>query len=151
MPDEKTVWLYRELLVKAGAIEKLFARFEAALEAEGYLAMSGQIFDASLVAAPKQRNSDGEKEDLKEGRVPKAWKAKPAKLRQKDRDARWTLKQGKKKPGDGKDAKFQLAIPHYGYKKPPFHGKRPVKVFLNCQVFVCWKCQGSNSSIWLIL
>lgn len=116
VPDEKTIWLYRELLVRAGAIEKIFARFEAALEAEGYLAMSGQIVDASLVAAPKQRNSDGEKEDLKEGRVPKAWKAKPAKLRQKDRDARWTLKQGKKKPGDGKGAKLQLAIPHYGYK-----------------------------------
>ena len=43
VPDEKTLWLYRELLVKAGAIDTLFARFEAALEAEGYLAMSGQI------------------------------------------------------------------------------------------------------------
>jgi IS5 family transposase len=112
VPDEKTIWLYRELLVKAGAIEKLFDRFETALEAEGYLAMSGQLVDASLVAAPKQRNKDEEKQAIKEGRVPKAWKEKPAKLRQKDRDARWTLKQGKKKDG----AKVQLAIPHYGYK-----------------------------------
>lgn len=112
VPDEKTIWLFRELLVRAGAIDKLFDRFEAALEAEGYLAMSGQILDASLVAAPKQRNSDDEKQAIKEGRIPKDWKDKPAKLRQKDRDARWTLKQGKKKAG----ATVQLAIPHYGYK-----------------------------------
>jgi IS5 family transposase len=112
VPDEKTIWLFRELLVRAGAIDKLFDRFEAALEAEGYFAMSGQIVDASLVAAPKQRNTDEEKQAIKEGRVPKDWKDNPAKLRQKDRDARWTLKQGKKKEG----AKLQLAIPHYGYK-----------------------------------
>jgi len=112
VPDEKTIWLFRELLVRAGAIDALFDRFEAALEAEGYLAMSGQIVDASLVAAPKQRLGDGEKQAIKEGRVPADWQAKPAKLRQKDRDARWTLKQGRKKEG----AKIQLAIPHYGYK-----------------------------------
>jgi hypothetical protein len=54
--------------------------------------MSGQIFDASIVAAPKQRNTDGEKRDIKAGRIPPQWPAKPAKLRQKDRDARWTVK-----------------------------------------------------------
>ncbi len=112
VPDEKTIWLFRELLVRAKAIDKLFDRFEAALEAEGYLAMSGQIVDACLVTAPKQRNNDEEKQAIKAGRMPKDWKANPAKLRQKDRDARWTLKQGKKKAG----AKVQLAIPHYGYK-----------------------------------
>ena len=64
------------------------------------------------MAAPKQRNSDGEKQAIKEGRVPKAWQAKPAKLRQKDRDARWTLKRGKKKA----KAKRRIAVPHYGYK-----------------------------------
>ena len=52
--------------------------------------MSGQIIDASIVAAPKQRNTDGEKADIKAGRIPEAWTNKPAKLRQKDRDARWT-------------------------------------------------------------
>ena len=112
VPDEKTVWLFRELLVRAGAIDRLFDRFEAELEAEGYLAMSGQILDASLVAAPKQRNTDAEKQAIKEGRVPKDWKAKPAKLRQKDRDARWTLKQGRKK----QEAKVRIAVPHFGYK-----------------------------------
>ncbi len=112
VPDEKTIWLFRELLVRAGAIDRLFERFEAALEAKGYLAMSGQILDASLVAAPKQRNSEGEKQAIKERRVPADWKDKPAKLRQKDRDARWTLKQGRKK----QEARVHIAVPHFGYK-----------------------------------
>jgi IS5 family transposase len=29
VPDAKTIWLYREQLARAGAAEKLFARFEA--------------------------------------------------------------------------------------------------------------------------
>jgi hypothetical protein len=53
--------------------------------------MSGQIVDASLVAAPRQRNTDDEKKAIKEGRIPANWQAKPAKLRHKDRNARWTV------------------------------------------------------------
>ncbi len=81
VPDEKTIWLFCELLVRGGAIDKLFDRFEAELEAEAYLAMSGQLVDASLVAAPRQRNSDDEKEAIKQGRIPTAWRDKPTKLR----------------------------------------------------------------------
>ncbi len=47
---------------------------------------------ARLVAAPKQRNTEAEKTAIREGHVPEDWKAKPAKLRYKDRDARWTVK-----------------------------------------------------------
>ncbi len=53
VPDARTIWLFREKLTKAGAIEPLFVRFDAALRASGYIAMSGQIVDATLVAAPK--------------------------------------------------------------------------------------------------
>ena len=63
--------------------------------------MGGQIVDASLIAAPKQRNTEEEKKAAKEGRIPEAWKAKPAKLRQKDRDARWTVKFSKAKARPG--------------------------------------------------
>src|SRR5450759_1184454 len=35
----------------------LFERFDATLRQAGYIAMSGQIVDASLIAAPRQRNS----------------------------------------------------------------------------------------------
>lgn len=45
VPDA-TVGLFRERLVTAKAIDKLFARFGAALKDRGYLAMSGQIIDA---------------------------------------------------------------------------------------------------------
>lgn len=88
VPDARTIWLFREKLTKAGAIKPLFDRFDATLRAAGYIAMGGQIVDASLIAAPKQRNTEDEKKDLKEGRIPQHWQARPAKLRQKDRDAR---------------------------------------------------------------
>ena len=45
VPDATTVWLFRERLVKTRAIDKLFARFDAALTGRGYLAMGGQISD----------------------------------------------------------------------------------------------------------
>ncbi len=81
VPDARTIWLFREKLTKCGAIKPLFERFDATLRAAGYIAMGGQIVDASLIAAPKQRNNEDEKKDLKEGRIPKGWKARPAKLR----------------------------------------------------------------------
>src|ERR1700740_2147853 len=67
VPDARTIWLFREKLTKAGAIEALFERFDAALRASGYIAMSGQIVDATLVAVPRQRNTDAEKEAVKAG------------------------------------------------------------------------------------
>jgi IS5 family transposase len=42
--------------------------------------MRGQIVDATIVAAPKQRNTKAEKQAIKEGRIPDEWKDKPAKL-----------------------------------------------------------------------
>jgi hypothetical protein len=57
--------------------------------------MGGQIIDATVVPAPKQRNTEAEKAAIKEGRVPEDWK--PAKTRQKDRDARWSIKYSKAK------------------------------------------------------
>jgi IS5 family transposase len=117
VPDARTIWLFREKLTKAGAIQMLFNRFDAALRANGYIAMSGQIVDASLIAAPKQRNTDEEKKAIKEGRVPDGWKDKPAKLRQKDRDARWTVKFSKaKERSDGTKPPVDIAIPAFGYQ-----------------------------------
>lgn len=63
VPDAKTIWLFREHLTQAKAIENLFARFDKHLTKAGYLAMGGQIVDATIVAAPKQRNTDAEKAD----------------------------------------------------------------------------------------
>ena len=101
VPDAKTVWLYRDQLARAGLIEALFEDFDGYLEKQGYLAMGGQIIDASIVAVPKQRNSRDENAKIKEGQTPEDWESQPAKRRQKDTDARWTKKHGKS---------------HYGYK-----------------------------------
>src|SRR5437868_14127431 len=117
VPDSRTIWAFRELLVRANAIERLFSRFDRAVRAAGYIPMSGQIVDASLVAAPKQRNSEEEKQAIKAGRIPDEWKDKPAKLRQKDRDARWTVKYTKAKPKEDVSlTAVDLSIPLFGYQ-----------------------------------
>jgi len=92
VPDAKTIWLFREQLKGAGIFEKLFKRFEAFLADRGYAAKRGQIIDASIVSAPKQRNSREENSMIKEGNTPQEWHE--AKKRQKDVDARWTKKNG---------------------------------------------------------
>ena len=117
VPDARTIWLFREKLTTAGAIKRLFEQFDAMLRQAGYPSMSGQIIDASLVAAPRQRNRDDEKKAIKKGRIPPNRKAKPAKLQHKDRDARWTVKFTKAKPReDGSMPPVDLAIPLFGYQ-----------------------------------
>ncbi|MGA8171245.1 MAG: IS5 family transposase [Methylocystis sp.] len=95
VPDAKTLWLYREALTKAGVVEELFDMFDAFLKDKGYLAMGGQIVDATIVTAPRQHNKREENEAIKAGETPQDWKDKPAKNRQKDKDARWTKKHGR--------------------------------------------------------
>ena len=116
VPDANTIWTYREALKRANAMDALFRRFDDALRASGYLAMGGQIVDATIVAAPKQRNTDAEKAAIREGDIPQGWKDKPAKLAQKDMDARWTLKTTKAKPHQDGGKQIDLAIPAFGYK-----------------------------------
>ena len=121
VPDANTIWTFREALTRAmigdtPAIAVLFRAYEAALTRAGFLAMGGQIIDATIVSAPKQRNTDGEKADIRAGRIPAGWADKPAKLAQKDRDARWTVKFSKAKPSDDGSPRIDLAVPAFGYK-----------------------------------
>lgn len=101
VPDAKTIWLFRDRLTEAQLAETLFERFDAHLNEKGFAARKGQIVDASIVAAPRQRNTREENTMIKEGQTPPQWKEQPAKLRQKDVDARWTKKN---------------SAVHYGYK-----------------------------------
>src|SRR3977135_3342250 len=94
IPDATTLWLFREKLAKAGVVEKLFERFDQHLAGQGYTARCGQMVDATIVPVPKQRNSRDENETVKAGQTPADWEKKPAKLRQKQRAARRTNKQG---------------------------------------------------------
>ncbi len=95
VPDATTLWLYREALARAGMVEQLFADFDAYLREQGCFAMGGQIVDASIVAAPRQRNSRAENAQIKAGETPPGFTDNPAKHRQKDTDARWTKKHGR--------------------------------------------------------
>ena len=95
IPDATTLWLFREKLAKAGLIERLFDRFDQHLAAKGYMARGGQMVDATIVPVPTQRDSRDENEPVKAGRIPEEWDNKPARLRQKDRDARWTKRHGR--------------------------------------------------------
>ena len=95
VPDATTVWLFRESLKDAEVMEKLFARFEGYLTNLGYQAQKGTVVDARIVEVPKQRNTRSENQTLKDGLIPAKWVSKPAKLAQKDIEARWTQKHGK--------------------------------------------------------
>lgn len=116
-PDENTIRLFRERLTRSGTIAKLFEEFDRQLKASGYLAMGGQIVDASLVAAPRQRNTTAEKAQIKAGRKARdIWKDKPNKAAQKDTDARWTVKIGRPRDPDAERSVPELAIAVFGYK-----------------------------------
>lgn len=99
VPDAKTLWRYREELTRRGVMQELFGRFEKYLQRQGYQARKGQIVDASIVKVPRQRNTREENRQIKAGESPAGWE--PEKLRQKDIDARWAVKDGQH---------------HYGYK-----------------------------------
>jgi len=116
VPDANTLWDFREALLAAEALDDLFQRLDRAISEAGYLPMSGQIVDATLVSAPRQRNTEAEKQAIKEGKIPEAWRDEPARLRQKDRDARWTVKFSKGKAKADGTPQGDIAIPHFGDK-----------------------------------
>jgi hypothetical protein len=82
----------------------------------GFLAVSGQIIDGLGRRRAQAAQHRGEKREIKEGRIPAEWAKKPAKLRQKDCDARWTVKYTKAKPSEDGAPCVDLAVPAFGYK-----------------------------------
>ena len=117
-PDENTIRHFRNRMTETGTLKRVMKAFDWQLHKNGYIPMSGQIVDATLVPAPKQRNTDGEKEAVKAGKSAKEiWPDQPNKAAQKDTNARWTLKVGGKvryRP-DGTPLP-QIALPVFGYK-----------------------------------
>ena len=101
VPDEKTVWLFRENLTNSGVIELLFGQFTEFLEKENLIFNEGKLVDASFTIAPRQRNTREENEKIKNGEGNDLWNDQPNKKKHKDIDARWTKKNGEK---------------YYGYK-----------------------------------
>ena len=117
VPDANTLWDFREALIAADALDALFDELDRAINQAGFIPRAGQIVDASLIAAPKQRNTDVEKAAIKAGKTAlEIWPDKPAKAAQKDTDGRWTVKYSKAKPRIDGSNPIDIAIPVYGYK-----------------------------------
>jgi len=114
-PDRNTIWTFREHLKTAGVINDLFAAFERQIVASGYHATHGQLVDASLISAPKQRLTQEEKAQIKAGKSAAEIWDNPNQASQKDTSARWTVKYSRKKETAPKD-QVDIAIPHFGYK-----------------------------------
>jgi IS5 family transposase len=95
IPDEKTIWLFRESVKARGLYEELFKTFTRFLDAQGLTAKRGTVIDARIVEVPKQRNTRSENATIKEGFLPAEWEKHTAKKVQKDIEARWTQKNGK--------------------------------------------------------
>lgn len=101
VPDEKTIWAFRETLTKLSIIEDVFKEFRNFLESKNLIFNEGQMIDASFTVAPRQRNTKEENDKIKEGQGNELWNDNKHKKRHKDIDARWTKKNDET---------------HYGYK-----------------------------------
>ena len=95
VPDEKTLWAFREELSTLGLERELMNHFNRFLNRRGIKAREGHIVDATFVEVPRQRNTVEENQEIKEGKVPDAFSGNPHVLRQKDTDARWTKKRAR--------------------------------------------------------
>jgi len=94
VPDAKTIWLYEEALSKSETGKELFDSFFEEIRKAGYITREGSIVDASFMEAPRRKNTNEQRETLKNGEIPKEWDdpEHPQKLMQRDTDAAWTKK-----------------------------------------------------------
>ena len=92
VPDEKTVWAFRENITNSGLVTEIFEQFTQFLESKGFIMNEGKMVDASFTIAPRQRNTREENKIIKEGRGDELWNEEPNKKKHKDIDARWTKK-----------------------------------------------------------
>ena len=106
IPDEKTIWYFKEQLSNKNLSEQLFESFTKQLMRNGIIAKEGSMIDASFVNVPRQRNSKDENADIKKDAVPLEFGRKDkngnrSKFCQKDIEARWMTKSNER---------------HFGYK-----------------------------------
>jgi IS5 family transposase len=95
LPDEKTIWLFKERLIKEGLDRILFDKLKFWIKKSGFILNEGAIVDASIVQVPIQRNTSEENESIKDDKIPEGWEEDGRMYAQKDTDARWTKKYNK--------------------------------------------------------
>lgn len=115
VPDQNTIWNFKEGLKIEDRAKKLFDIFLKELKKQGVVVNKGSIVDASIVSAPIQRNSKEENDQIKNGETPD-WEDKNKS--HKDVDARWVQKHGKN---------------YFGYKNHIKADKR-TKIITACEV-----------------
>ena len=129
VPDEKTVWAFREKLTNSGVIEKIFFQFTEYLKLKGLIMNEGKMVDASFTLAPRQRNTRDENKKIKEGHGNELWNDKPNKKKHKDIDARWTKKNGETFYGYKNHAKVDTKskfIDNYEVTNASVHDSQPL-------------------------
>ncbi len=94
VPDQNTIWSFREKLGEKDTVSDLFNTFHALLQENGLMINEGKMIDATFVEAPRQRNTREENAKIKAGQGDELWNDQPHKKCQKDIDARWTKKNG---------------------------------------------------------
>ena len=92
VPDENTIWHFKEKLKQHNLSQTLFDLFTDSLQAKGMIAKAGSMVDASFVDVPRQRNNKEDNDTIKAGAVPIEFGKSKHKLAQKDTDARWAKK-----------------------------------------------------------
>ena len=133
VPDEKTVWAFREKLTNDGLVEDIFLQFTKHLESKGLIMNEGKMVDASFTVAPRQRNTREENKTIKEGNGDELWNDKPNKKRHKDIDARWTKKNGETFYGYKNHAKVDTKskfIDNYEVTDASVHDSQPLDELL---------------------
>lgn len=106
IPDQKTIWYFKEQLATNNLSQQLFELFTKQLISKNIIAKEGSMVDASFIDVPRQRNTREDNSDIKKGAIPLEFAKKDKnnnrpKLIQKDTDARWMTKNKER---------------HYGYK-----------------------------------
>ena len=129
VPDEKTVWAFRERITNIGLVEDIFLQFTKHLESKGLIMNEGKMVDASFTIAPRQRNTREENKKIKEGNGDELWNDKPNKKKHKDIDARWTKKNGETFFGYKNHAKVDTKskfIDNYEVTDASVHDSQPL-------------------------
>jgi IS5 family transposase len=92
VPDEKTVWAFRDKLTGSGLVEDLFGLFNDHLEQKELIFNQGRMIDVSFTVAPRQRNTRGENQKIRDGGGKDLWNDRPHRKSYKDIDAQRTKK-----------------------------------------------------------
>ncbi|MEO7861034.1 MAG: transposase [Nitrospirales bacterium] len=87
VPDQKTRWLFRDVLMRRGQVKTLFRRFEKHLNEAGLMGHDGKMIDASFVDVPRQRNSREENAEITQGNAPESFQQNENRMEQKDVEA----------------------------------------------------------------